>query len=200
MRSFWLALTLLNCTAINPNEGRFSCTADVDCGTGYQCRPQFLGPSRCFRPSECTDEETCNGVDDNCDGRIDEAFDFTTDRAHCGGCGRACGDGANCLLSVCQESRCDDSFDNDLDGLTDCSDDACLGRSCSAGLDAGGACGRGSPGDAGAVGWCYLPESDCANGLDDDEDGVTDCLDRDCNGQVCMSGTMCFNRQCPGPG
>lgn len=47
---------------------------------------------------------------------------------------------------------------------------------------------------------CFPPEADCANGLDDDSDGATDCLDADCDGRACFSGLLCSLSACPGPG
>ena len=48
--------------------------------------------------------ETCNGVDDDCDQRIDEGLDLMTSTAHCGVCGNGCtflnANGA-CVAGVC---------------------------------------------------------------------------------------------------
>jgi hypothetical protein len=49
----------------------------------------------------CT-AELCNGRDDDCDTRVDETFDLTSDRNNCGTCGRRCGDSpATCTASAC---------------------------------------------------------------------------------------------------
>ena len=69
-----------------------------------------------------------------------------------------------------------------------------------AGSDAGTDAGSDAGSDAGPVLGCFAPEMDCANGYDDDGDGQADCLDVDCAGLVCASGTICTNRSCPGPG
>lgn len=34
--------------------------------------------------------EVCNGIDDDCDGVVDNGIDTDTDRKNCGGCGRVC--------------------------------------------------------------------------------------------------------------
>ena len=46
-------------------------------------------------------DEACNGEDDDCDGRTDEAFDLTRDDDNCGRCGSACGPGERCVASEC---------------------------------------------------------------------------------------------------
>lgn len=45
--------------------------------------------------------EECNGLDDDCDGETDEAFDLTSDRDHCGRCTRACDSADICVASEC---------------------------------------------------------------------------------------------------
>jgi hypothetical protein len=73
--------------------------------------------------------EICDGVDNNCDGSIDEGSDL---------CPNA---GTSCRGGVCAEDICDDGVDNDHDGYTDCNDDSCTGRSCGGGkICAGGVC------------------------------------------------------------
>jgi hypothetical protein len=285
MRSLFVvgavALSLVACkSSVDPDTARFSCTSSVDCGAGYECRPQFAPtgalPGRCFKVGQCKDTETCdgadencdgrvdesfpeqdggctttvpglcaagvkvcqggaigcaqtifpvvelcNGLDDNCNGRVDEAFDLTTDNAHCGSCSHACASGTTCHASTCLETACNDGLDNDQNGRTDCADEACFGLECAltpppsgkcgvvalqpdAGADDAGATDAGSTDagstDAGFVRGCFRAETTCDNGLDDDGDGLVDCLDPDCNGLTCFSGTICANRACPGPG
>jgi hypothetical protein len=71
--------------------------------------------------------ELPNGVDDDCDGEVDEFL---------------------------PEEDCADGEDNDHDGLTDCEDDDCVDT-------------------------CL---EDCGNGVDDDHDGAIDCADDECFG------------------
>ncbi len=54
-------------------------------------------------------EVACNGIDDNCDGVIDEGsptcgtkcVDVNTDPSNCGKCGVVCGDGKSCVGGAC---------------------------------------------------------------------------------------------------
>jgi hypothetical protein len=59
-----------------------------------------------FVPDGCTPgaEELCNGVDDNCDGRIDEGFDLQTSSRNCGACGNECV--LPRAIPVCQMGTC----------------------------------------------------------------------------------------------
>jgi hypothetical protein len=66
----------------------------------------------------CLDEEDCNGWDDDCDGRVDEGIDLSTDVRHCGACGRACRPAhafGRCAGGSCGIERCDVGY-VDLDG------------------------------------------------------------------------------------
>ena len=68
--------------------------------------------------------ELCNGVDDDCDMMTDETFDLMMDSANCGMCGRVCnfrnGTGA-CMNGNCVIASCDTNFDDcDTDGTNGC--------------------------------------------------------------------------------
>jgi hypothetical protein len=59
--------------------------------------------------------ETCNGVDDNCDGQIDEGFDTKTDPLNCGGCGIRCSltnAVAGCSNGQCTIVACRPGYNN----------------------------------------------------------------------------------------
>lgn len=170
-------------------HARFSCTTDPDCGDGFHCVPQFAGGGLCYTTNECNDAETCNGADDNCDGRVDEAFPGKDDACTAAEPG-ACATGAQaCVLGqvVCQSTvepvteRCD-SIDNDCDGEVDETFDLTSDESnCGA---CGVICAQGTNCRASA---CV--ESNCEDHVDNDNNGQRDCEDVACLGLVCDTST-----------
>jgi hypothetical protein len=48
--------------------------------------------------------ETCDGLDENCNGIIDDGFDVTRDPRNCGGCGIVC-PGGGCRDGMCFDAR-----------------------------------------------------------------------------------------------
>jgi len=95
-----------------------------------------------------SDEEICNGLDDDCDDEVDEDFDFETSPLHCGVCNNVCrapNAEQECREGVCQVLEC-------LDGFADLDDEPGCEYACPV--------------------FPTRPE-DC-NGLDDDCDGVVD--------------------------
>jgi MYXO-CTERM domain-containing protein len=158
-----------------PNETR-DCGNDIGvCAAGQQtCQPDGTwGP--CDGASD-PQPEMCNGLDDDCDGTVDNL-----ERA----CNTACGDGvercmagewSECNAPVAGEETCD-GRDQDCDGRTD--ED--LTRGCET------ICGQGvETCDGGAWGTCNAPQpvpEVCGNGADDDCDGEIDdgceCTDGD---------------------
>ncbi|MFN3199400.1 MAG: MopE-related protein [Bradymonadia bacterium] len=150
-------------------------------------------------------DETCNGLDDDCDGSFDEGpnggaltevcytgAEGTLDQGLCRAGNRTCAGGAfgQCQNEITpRNERCDEA-DNDCDGSVD--EDFDLGTACIRGLGLcavegqlvcdveriGTTCG-GAQGPS--------PVAELCNGLDDDCDGATD---ENFNnlGQPCLSG------------
>ncbi len=108
-------------------------------GTGLVCVPG-VGPTI----------EVCDGVDNNCDGVIDDGFDLANDPNNCGACGHVC------------------SLANAVGG---CVNGACVIAACLPGFasndgDASNGCEYACP--------VTPPTVESCNGLDDDCNGVVD--------------------------
>ena len=100
------------------------------------------GVGACQRTSTCVNDavsctpgipinETCNSVDDNCNGAIDDGLGTTT--CGVGACQRTLqncvnGQTQTCIPGTPTNETCGDSIDNDCDGLTD---EGCITNSCS---------------------------------------------------------------------
>jgi hypothetical protein len=167
---------------------------DASCYTGPEgtrdvgiCR---AGQSACTRTGSvtCVGQvqpllEECNGLDDDCDGRVDEDYDLQTDPSYCGRCDVACTFLQNCVNGECVrrgELNCGDGNDDEGDGPIDCADrEDCENRSCGAGC----VCRNGR-----------RTETNCGGGGDEDGDGLFDCADRDsCDNQPCGTGCACIS-------
>jgi hypothetical protein len=151
--------------------------------------------------------EACDGLDNDCDGMVDEGFDFMTDEAHCGGCNVPCSipfATSSCTGGICQmvaclpgfydrspiipgcETACQttnggveicDGQDNDCDGVIDDSPMAATITCRSMGVCAGV-----QPVCRGTLGWtCTYPANH--QDLEDTARGC-DGLDNDCDGRV----------------
>ncbi|MBU1898516.1 putative metal-binding motif-containing protein, partial [Myxococcota bacterium] len=87
-------------------NGHYDIDANPINGCEYACQPTNNGI------------EACDGVDNNCDGRIDEIFDLQTNVQHCGECNLECGlNGASvaCVNGQCTLTDCEPDY-WDLDG------------------------------------------------------------------------------------
>lgn len=50
--------------------------------------------------------EICDNKDNDCNGQVDDGFDFDTDAANCGGCGNICTDTLPHAISKCEGGQC----------------------------------------------------------------------------------------------
>lgn len=171
-------------------RGMQTCAALSDGGTGFgACGGQTMASIE-----SCTDT-----TDNDCDGRTDCADSDCSGRA-CGTNGLTCSAGACRCLTVdggvgpAAETTCNDAFDNDCDGLVDCAEAACAGSSC-------GAFGKACVGTTCACvvdgGMSQMAEVACADGRDNDCDGLIDCAEIACGNQACgANGLRCSGGTC----
>ncbi len=195
--SVGVALGFVACRVNLGDDLKYTCATDSDCGGDhYKCA---IGPTRgvcCLPTGEDTQcdgvdndcdglvdntgkIETCNGLDDNCDGKIDELFDLKSDPNNCGICGKMCGIQEPCIQGLCvarHEIECFDGVDNDDNGKTDCDDPSCELRQCGAACLCQG---------------LKKTEQACSDQLDNDGDLAIDCADSDCLGKECRTGCTC---------
>jgi hypothetical protein len=147
--------------------------------------------------------EICNGVDDDCDGTVDNGFNLTNDPNNCGSCGNSCAGMfpnavAGCSASTCTLVACLPGF-HDITAAPGCEymcdvagSEICNGRDddCNGATDEGltppssfcnpnGVCVGTTPACGGASGWqCTYP------GTYESTEVSCDSLDNDCNGLV----------------
>ncbi|MCU7843865.1 MAG: hypothetical protein KZQ93_08510 [Candidatus Thiodiazotropha sp. (ex Monitilora ramsayi)] len=176
--------------------GACATTGDLVCQGGTTvdtCTPGTPGAEGPFGDVTCSD-----GIDNNCDGAIDD-----TD--------------LNCFALA---ENCNNGIDDNLDGNIDCADPQCDGfvyseTACGVGAcsaigqevcQAGTIVDTCSP--ANPVGEGPFGDATCSDGVDNDCDGMTDVADMDCEApaEICDNGiddnlnglTDCADAQCDG--
>lgn len=175
-------------------------SAAVDGGPGVDFGPKDGGPNGEVdaRPTQdagppdlqvepgdartCT-VERCNGIDDDCDGVVDDGYDRTADPLNCGECGNVCAApggvaicvAGRCALASCGPGRadCDDAPENgcevDLSAPTTCGG---CDRPCPASEPA---CVATAGGLFECVGLCAAPLISCDGACVDTQTSATHC-------------------------
>jgi hypothetical protein len=188
-RTLMMLMVGLSCkSTVDPNKGFFACEQEDDCGSGYTCIKQAKGGGLCFPKGQCLNVDPCNAKDDDCDGVVDNFV--REDGAYCetpmkGAClagkTRCIAGALACIESVAPVPETCNGLDDDCDGLVD--EDFMLSSSPSNCGRCGRQCGGGTSCN---VGECV--ESVCGDSVDNDSNGLVDCLDPACGEKTCFPG------------
>jgi len=165
------------------------------CGTDIgECEFGFQVCENGFWSEECVGEvgpvaEACNGLDDDCDGMIDEDFECQMNDPQSYWCVTSCGTfGTKTCNESCRWNACVpfsescNGIDDDCDGVCDNGFDCCQNSSTQSCITSCGTTGTKTCNLVCMWGPCQPPTEVC-NGWDDDCDGLVD------EGFPCQSGS-----------
>ncbi len=159
--------------------GQLLCRAD---GAGLECNAQTVTPGVEMLP--------CNGLDDDCDGRIDENLGCT----QCIPTGEICdGNDNDCDGVPDQVCRCSNNINERCDGIgNDCGGAACdcapLTQQCGIGACVGIATCTAPNMYTGCTAATPNPNGESCNGADDDCDGLCDGFTLECSDVITPNG------------
>jgi hypothetical protein len=173
-----------------------------------ECSPDHTGVT-CNLTGAPVAQEVCNGIDDDCNGMVDDNLGPGQGvGVDCGIQGQGCNKGVTqcvggkivCSSTAQPSPEICNGKDDDCNGLIDDGVFPGVGDSClcpgltQAQVDSGGQCRAGKKACKGVLGvvcdGCILPQAEICNGKDDDCDGVGD------NQAMCPSGFGCLAGVC----
>jgi hypothetical protein len=186
----------------NDGDGFEDCADHPDCDEEPACNP-----NACTNNLDDDKDGFTNCWDSQCTGKQGKDFHNNINNYH------FYNELGICEYPMSGESLCADGFDNDADGLIDCSDPNCKGKTGSPHqlCDKNNVWGC----EIGKTGVCedYFNEGEtsCTDKYDNDGDNLADCYDSDCiNTPACQNwiapnwwgsgveGTDCFDSDCKG--
>lgn len=177
-----------------PLLGQF-CTVGVGACTAngtYVCN-QYANDTECSAVAGTPSPEVCgNLIDEDCDGQLDNGFNFQNDTQNCGACGVVCAFNETCIACICTPANQTDNCGGCAFGLSCCGINATSCYNLTNNVNNCGACGNVCPSIGGAP--------NCVSGVC----GVTACnpglADCDNDGSICETNIDTDVNNCGGCG